>query len=30
VFRDGAIVAELGRDELTEERVIHASFAGAP
>ena len=29
VFRDGAIVAELGPDELTEERLIHASFAGA-
>jgi ribose transport system ATP-binding protein len=28
VFRDGAIVAELARDELTEERVIHSSFAG--
>ena len=30
VFRDGAIVAQLGRDEFTEERVIHSSFAGAP
>lgn len=29
VFRDGAIVAELGPDELTGERLIHASFAGA-
>ena len=27
VFRNGAIVAELARDELTEERVIHSSFA---
>ncbi len=30
IFRNGAVVAELGRDELTEERVIHSSFAGAP
>ena len=29
VFRNGAVVAELTRDELTEERVIHSSFAGA-
>jgi ribose transport system ATP-binding protein len=29
VFRDGVIVAQLTREELTEERVIHASFAGA-
>ena len=29
VFREGVIVAHLGREELTEERVIHASFAGA-
>jgi ribose transport system ATP-binding protein len=29
VFRNGAVVAELRRDELTEERVIHSSFAGA-
>jgi ribose transport system ATP-binding protein len=28
VFRDGAIVAELARDELSEEQVIHSSFAG--
>jgi ribose transport system ATP-binding protein len=28
IFRNGAVVAELGRDELTEERVIHSSFAG--
>jgi ribose transport system ATP-binding protein len=29
VFRDGAIVARLERDEITEERVIHSSFAGS-
>ena len=29
VFRNGAIVAELGRDEISEERVIAASFAEA-
>ena len=29
IFRDGIIVAHLTRDELTEERVIHSSFAGA-
>src|SRR5208337_4423620 len=29
VFRNGAVVAELTRDELTEERVIQSSFAGA-
>jgi ribose transport system ATP-binding protein len=29
VFRDGAIVAHLSGDELTEERFIHSSFAGA-
>jgi ribose transport system ATP-binding protein len=29
VFREGAIVAHLTREELTEERVIHASFSGA-
>ena len=29
VFRNGAMVAELTRDELTEERVIQSSFAGA-
>jgi ribose transport system ATP-binding protein len=28
VFRNGAVVAELSRDELSEERVIHSSFAG--
>ena len=28
VFRNGAVVAELTRDELTEERVIQSSFAG--
>jgi ribose transport system ATP-binding protein len=28
IFRNGAVVAELGRDELSEERVIHSSFAG--
>ena len=28
VFRNGAIVAELARDELNEEQVIHSSFAG--
>ena len=28
IFRNGAVVAELTRDELTEERVIHSSFAG--
>ncbi len=27
VFRNGAIVASLGTDELTEEKVLHASFA---
>jgi ribose transport system ATP-binding protein len=27
VFRNGRIVAELARHELTEERVIHSSFA---
>jgi ribose transport system ATP-binding protein len=27
VFRNGAIVADLGRDELTEEKVIQSSFA---
>jgi len=27
VFRDGRIVADLARDELTEERVLHSSFA---
>ncbi|HZZ63561.1 MAG TPA: sugar ABC transporter ATP-binding protein [Roseiarcus sp.] len=27
VFRNGAVVAELSRDELSEERVIHSSFA---
>ncbi|HYN65212.1 MAG TPA: ATP-binding cassette domain-containing protein, partial [Candidatus Limnocylindrales bacterium] len=26
VFREGAIVAELSRDEMTEEKVLHASF----
>jgi ribose transport system ATP-binding protein len=29
IFRNGALVAELTRDQLTEERVIHSSFAGA-
>ena len=29
IFRNGVIVAHLARDELTEERVIHSSFAGA-
>jgi ribose transport system ATP-binding protein len=28
IFRNGVIVAHLARDELTEERVIHSSFAG--
>ena len=28
IFRNGAVVAELARDELNEERVIHSSFAG--
>jgi ribose transport system ATP-binding protein len=28
IFRNGAIVAELARDELNEEQVIHSSFAG--
>lgn len=28
VFRNGAIVAELQRDELTESSLIHSSFAG--
>jgi ribose transport system ATP-binding protein len=27
VFRNGVVVEELGRDELSEERVIHSSFA---
>ena len=27
IFRNGAIVAELGSQELTEEKVLHASFA---
>jgi ribose transport system ATP-binding protein len=27
IFRDGAIVAELGPDELSEEKVLNASFA---
>ena len=26
VFREGLIVADLSRDELTEEKVLHASF----
>jgi ribose transport system ATP-binding protein len=26
VFRDGAIVADLARDEMTEEKVLHSSF----
>ena len=26
VFREGAIVADLSRDELTEEKLLHASF----
>ena len=26
VFRNGRIVAELGRDEITEEKVIQSSF----
>ena len=30
VFRDGIIVAHLLRAELTEERIIQSSFAGAP
>ena len=30
VFREGVIVAQLDRDEFSEERVIHSSFAGAP
>jgi ribose transport system ATP-binding protein len=29
VFRNGVIVAYLARDEISEERVIHSSFAGA-
>ena len=29
IFRNGQIVAELARDELTEERVIHSSFQEA-
>ena len=29
VLRDGVIVAELGRDAVSEETVIHASFQGA-
>ena len=29
VFRNGRIVADLGRDELTEEKVIQSSFAEA-
>jgi ribose transport system ATP-binding protein len=29
VFRYGAVVAELARDELSEERLIHSSFAEA-
>jgi ribose transport system ATP-binding protein len=29
VFRDGAIVADLARDEITEERVIQSSFTEA-
>jgi len=29
VFRDGRIVADLARDELTEERILHSSFAEA-
>ena len=29
VFREGAIVADLSRDELTEEKVLHASFRDA-
>ena len=28
VFRNGAIVAELTRDDLSEEQLIHSSFAG--
>jgi ribose transport system ATP-binding protein len=28
IFRDGVVVAELAGDELSEERVIHSSFAG--
>ncbi len=28
IFRNGAVVAELARRELSEERVIHSSFAG--
>jgi ribose transport system ATP-binding protein len=26
VFREGSVVADLSRDELTEEKVLHASF----
>ncbi len=29
VFRNGRIVADLARDELTEEKVLHSSFAEA-
>ncbi len=29
IFRNGVIVAHLTREELTEERVLHSSFAGA-
>ena len=28
VFRNGAIVADLSRDEISEERIIQSSFAG--
>lgn len=30
VFRNGAIVADLARDELTEQKVLHASFEETP
>ncbi len=30
IFRNSRIVAQLGRDELSEERVIHSSFQEAP
>ena len=29
VFRNGAIVADLAREELSEEKVIHSSFREA-
>ena len=29
VFRNGAIVADLARDEMTEEKLLHSSFEAA-